>query len=574
MMLIIRNIAYIMTLALLPGTLTCIAQEELREEVSLHVDRNYYLAGDEIYFALYCTEAGSGLPSQISVLANVELVNHQGELVTREKILLKNGCGSGCFRIPRDVSSGEHIIRSYTTWMRNFGPGSFHYTPVLIIHPDKKYTAESIEAEINDSLQHPGKRGSNLDATVRISGLKEAYNSRDSIEFTLESPFQSGNPQNTTLSISIARSESQYHIPFLISEGNPDERVRISAWEELNFIPDMAGIQLSGSISRPGNGDPVVNSIVLLSFIDSITQIYSARSDSAGGFHFDLNGMHGRKDMIIQVPGEDQNLLITIIPDRSLDRIPDNEWHSLNKSELAGQYRQMLLEQQLSAAYDLDFAHNKAVPIPIEEIQHFPFYGESDHEIFMRNYVKLPVMEEVFRELGKRIFLSRLEGKYKVHILDIETNRIIGDHPFYFIDGIPFFDSEKLLGLDPSLIESISLKSRKYFMGGLVMDGIIDIRSKKGDATLVVFPRSAVREYIQGFQEGFIPALKNDTENDLRTPLYKTTLLFKSQIQFEKEEDVGFKLIAPDSKGNYTIAIRGITSEGIRVQQDYSFEVH
>ena len=487
MVLIIRNISYILILAALQYALPCKAQEELREELSLHVDRNYYLPGDQVYFAVYCTEAGSGLPSGISALANLELINRQGELLVRKKIRLKNGTGSGSFRIPRDLSSGEHIIRTYTSWMRNFGPGAFNYTPLLIIHPERKYMPGDGVAVIQDSLKYFKPEGSGKESGVQIQGLKKVYNSRDSIVFTLDPIVVSGIPQTATLSLSIARTDSQYPFNSDVLENRSKKQLNKSGWDKLKYIPDMNGIQLSGTVTR--SGEPVVNTDVLLSFIDTITEIYFVKSDSNGGFHFDLNGMHGTKDMIIQVPGDNQNILISIDPDRSMEMIPDYAWVSLNKSGLAGQFREMLLEQQLSVAYELSpDRRNASFSDPSGESEHFPFYGESDHEIIMEEFVNLPVMEEVFRELGKRVFLSREEGKYKARLLDLETNRIIGDHPYYFIDGIPFFDSEKLLELDPSLIKSISLKSRKYFMGDLVMDGIIDIRSKKGDAGLIDFP--------------------------------------------------------------------------------------
>jgi hypothetical protein len=191
----------------------------------------------------------------------------------------------------------------------------------------------------------------------------------------------------------------------------------------------------------------------------------------------------------------------------------------------------------------------------------------------MEDFVKLPVMEEVFRELGKRVFLEREDGKYKALILDLETNRIIGNHPYYFLDGVPFFDSEKLMELDPSLIKSISIKSRKYFMGDLVMDGIIDIMSKMGDAELIDFPRSAVREYFQGLQEHSEPVADYAPVNDRRVPFFKTTLLFEPRIEAGTEKIPDFQLIAPDSKGSYTIAIRGITPTGNPVHQDFIFHV-
>jgi hypothetical protein len=339
-------------------------------------------------------------------------------------------------------------------------------------------------------------------------------------------------------------------------------------------MPDMKGIQLSGTVTRLDTGEPEANRNVLLSFINTITEIYAVMSDSAGRFRFDLNGIDGRKDLIIQIPDHDQNLLISIDPDRSMEKIPDNAWISLYNDSLECRFREMLMEQQLSDAYGLSPARRDgSFPDNPKEKDHLPFYGESDHTIIMEDFVQLPVMEEVFRELGKRIFLVREEGKYKALILDLESNRIIGNHPYYFMDGIPFFDSEKLLNLDPSLIRSISIKSRKYFMGELVMDGIIDIRSKKGDAGLIDIPRSAVRQYFQGFQENSNPAAEYAPGTDRRVPFFKTTLLFETLIETGGEKTSGFQLIAPDSKGSYTIAIHGITTTGNLIYQEYMFRV-
>ena len=570
-----RNIAILLIPALMLTTAASFSQDELREEIAVHVDRNYYLPGEEIYFAVYCTEAGSGLPSRISVLANVELMNRQGELLLRKKLRLANGTGSGSMYIPMDLNSGEYMIRSYTSWMENFGPGTFHYTPLLIIHPSKKYIPVDEAAAHIDSLQYLKEEGTGKGSGIRIQGLEKTYDPRDSIVFTLEPIFDSGVPQTTTLSLSIARSESQYPFTPEIPDDRFEKAHLKSGWDDLKYMPDMKGIQLSGTLTRPGSGEAVANANVLLSFIDSITEIYELMSDRNGRFHFDLNGMHGMKDMIIQVPGNNQNILISIDPDRTMEMIPDYAWVSLHKSSLAGLFREMLLEQQLTAAYDLSPDRpDSPIPGPSLGNEHLPFYGEPDHQIIMEDFVNLPVMEEVFRELGKRVFLSREEGKYKARLLDVETNRIIGDHPFYFIDGVPFFDSEKLLDLDPSLIKSISLKSRRYFMGDLVMDGIIDIKSQKGDAGLIDFPRSAVREYFLGFPEDHLPVSETFSGSDRRIPLYKTTLYFKSSIETGKGKTACIKLIAPDSKGSYTIAILGISTDGIPIEENFSFHVH
>lgn len=117
-------------------------------------------------------------------------------------------------------------------------------------------------------------------------------------------------------------------------------------------------------------------------------------------------------------------------------------------------------------------------------------------------------------------------------------------------------------------------------MGDLIMDGIIDIKSIKGDAALVDFPRSAIREYFQGFQYPtpspghFTSGMKgNIKEQNSRIPVFKTTLLFESPVETGPDRSASFNLPAPDSKGSYTITIRGFTHRGIPVQKDVSFRV-
>ena len=171
----IRNISYILILAAMLAMTPGKAQDLPGEALSLHIDRNYYLAGDRIFFAVYCTEAGSGFPSRISVQANIELINQKGEIIGREKIILKNGSGGGSMHIPEEVNSGEHLVRSYTSWMKNFGPGIFHYTPILIIHPAKKYRPLVCKTDIQDSIQYKRNQTAHKTPGVQISGMKESY---------------------------------------------------------------------------------------------------------------------------------------------------------------------------------------------------------------------------------------------------------------------------------------------------------------------------------------------------------------------------------------------------------------
>ncbi len=557
------------------------SQPLYQEAVYLHLDRNYFLTGESIRFTIYCIEKGTGKPSAASKLANIELLDQEGSVVRQAKVRLSRGMGWGSIDIPADCGSEEHVIRCYTAWMRNFGPETFCYNTVLIIHPLKSYHPVT-------DREPPADKAGPFDPAeilpIGVTGLKQTYAPREPVIFTLKPRVPSGSASRARLSISVTRSGSYcLDSPFnSISSGFSGLRPDRPADQPLSihYLPDLEGLQLTGSVQQRMDGEAVVNATVLLSFIDSVPEVYQTRTDQRGCFHFDLNGLTGRKDVIIQTLAADGDVLITIDPDFSREPIPEPARISLQKENLDELYREMLLNQQLSRAYGTGVTDGQAGSanrlhsfVPDAGQLHLPFYGHFDHQVIMEDFIKLPVMEEVFRELGRRIYLLREQGSYKAAVLDLITNRIIGDQPYYFLDGVPFFDSQKLLDLDPAQIETIRLKSEKYFVGDLVMDGIIDIRSKKGDASLIDFPRSAIRQYFQAFSDGKEQPDGTPVLTDPRTPLFRTTLLFEPLREIASGDEATVEFSAPDAKGTFDIVIRGLADDGRRIAQHLSFEV-
>ena len=124
------------------------------------------------------------------------------------------------------------MIRSYTSWMRNFGPGTFNYTTILVIHPAKKYRPGNVETDNLESIQHKRKQAALKEAGFQIKGLKESYETRAHIAFTLTPLAISEIPQSATISVSIARSKSRYPSPFMNSSSHSDYPTSIYPREE------------------------------------------------------------------------------------------------------------------------------------------------------------------------------------------------------------------------------------------------------------------------------------------------------------------------------------------------------
>jgi len=96
-----------------------------QEKVYLHLDKPYYAIGDDIWFKAYTVNAKTGLPSAISGLLYVELINEKDSVTKQLKLPMRSGITWGDFKLVDSLSEGNYRIRAYTQWMRNAGPEFF-----------------------------------------------------------------------------------------------------------------------------------------------------------------------------------------------------------------------------------------------------------------------------------------------------------------------------------------------------------------------------------------------------------------------------------------------------------------
>jgi hypothetical protein len=93
----------------------------IREKAYLQFDKPYYAAGDTIYFKAYVTMGEEHLPSNISGVLHVDLLNTQNKVDQSLKLPLTDGAAWGDFSLPDSLPKGNYNIRAYTRWMLNDG---------------------------------------------------------------------------------------------------------------------------------------------------------------------------------------------------------------------------------------------------------------------------------------------------------------------------------------------------------------------------------------------------------------------------------------------------------------------
>ena len=116
-----------------------------QEKVFLDTDRSLYITGETIWISGYCVDAAVHIPTDLSKVLNVELLDAEGQSIKRERIQLADGFGKGQMFVSPDIKSGHYVLRAFTNWMKNFDPGFVFQKSLRIINPSVTTNQEIAE---------------------------------------------------------------------------------------------------------------------------------------------------------------------------------------------------------------------------------------------------------------------------------------------------------------------------------------------------------------------------------------------------------------------------------------------
>lgn len=93
-------------------------QNYSQEKVYLLLDKDQYVAGDQIFFQAFVFD-GYNL-SSISNTLYVELYDQNKNLIDKKILLIKDAKATGTFDIAKTLDENVYFVRAYTNWMANF----------------------------------------------------------------------------------------------------------------------------------------------------------------------------------------------------------------------------------------------------------------------------------------------------------------------------------------------------------------------------------------------------------------------------------------------------------------------
>jgi hypothetical protein len=321
---------------------------------------------------------------------------------------------------------------------------------------------------------------------------------------------------------------------------------------------------LYGRLINKGTQVPDPEQYLFLSMPGKKAMFQYAKTDKNGDFTFTLPLDNNIRDLIIQPENAERNNNIRIESSFS-DKYPESApAYRTSAKALSQDNSKLAVNYQVMKIYRSDILQDKSSGVAFTGGAR-RFYGKPDIELIMDDYIKLPVMQEVFFELMPGVFLKKKKTDYEITIADPVENRIYDNPPLLFIDGVVVKDPAIIANLDPEIVEEIDAVKSRYFVGEYLMFGLVNVITRAGDFSNITLPDYAVRipyrvtEPVNSFTSSdYTSAEKRQSH----IPDFRNTLYWNPSVKTDKKEKTVIEYWSSDFRSDYEIRVQGFDGDG------------
>jgi hypothetical protein len=321
---------------------------------------------------------------------------------------------------------------------------------------------------------------------------------------------------------------------------------------------------LSGIVKQNGTILPGAENSLTLTIPGKIASYYHTRTNNEGHFYFALPIDQILKNLVIQPGSQQESFSLEIQSPYSRNLPLSISFKDSVPMVLSGIFSDMGARYQVNKIFETsvkkDVEPGQIVSVPAKR-----FYGKPEIELIMDNYIKLPVMQEVFFELIPGVRLRERRSGYEMKILNPLTGIYYNEPGTVLIDGVIINDITTLATLDPDLVEKIDVIITPYLTGDYIHSGIVHVITRSGKFNNLSLPDNAVNlpyrvtEPVPLFSS---PDYSNPVKKQSRVPDFRNTLYWNPSLKPDKEGKISAEFWTSDLQGDYVIDIHGITSAG------------
>lgn len=340
------------------------------------------------------------------------------------------------------------------------------------------------------------------------------------------------------------------------------------------YLPEYDGHIVLGNVLNTKTNKPAPGIGTYFAPLDFPAKLFGAVSDQFGNVLYELKHFVGAKEVTIQTDlSKDSTYKVEIASPFSKDYSQKAGlpffFDKKNENELLTRSINM---QTGNAFLPRMYKENK--PVLTDSLA---FFGLPDEKYFLDDYTRFPTVEEVMREYVRGVLVRRRNKEFHFRMIDrLLPNTYYRTDPLTLLDGIPIFNIDKVMEIDPLKIKKIELMSSRYLLGGMQFTGIVSMSTYKNDlAGFELDPKVLVMSY-EGVQaERVFYSPKYDKASDLasRLPDFRNLLQWSPNIISDQAGKAQIQFFTSDQTGNYKVVVHGITENGVTGSKVIDFKV-
>lgn len=527
--------------------------------------------------------AGRGL--DITVASNkpsafgkeVHLFIHSRQRIRKQLTGVMDTNGRTQFTVPtEELENGISHVTLFDSELNPLAERLYFRQPTQLLKvqasSNKSIYSKRESASLNLTTQSPNHQlvPANLSLSLYKIDDIQGYDSLSIISYLLLTSDLKGRIENPAYYLSSAGDEKIKAIDNLMLTHGWTRftwtDVLKSKWPLTPFNPDHEGMTIRARVTD-NQENPIANASVLLSTVSKGNQLYAGTSNAKGVLTFYTRNLYGQNEITLQQIGKTTNSNITPID-------PFAESYS---SHAFQPYTVSRIQETSIRTYSI---HNQVQKgfhgnsLPTIQFDTVPAYGLPDKSYLLSDYVKFPLIKDVLAEYVFEVIVRKRESKFQLFTLNKVTQQFFESEPLILLDGVPIFDSDRIVTLQASQIKKLDVINRKIFYGAFVFSGIVSLTSHTGKISgSQMNPEAVVFDYVglQRPQEFYVPLEEQSMED--RLPDFRNVLLWSPNIKTDVTGKCSITFSTSDLPGQYIGVINGITKNGLPGSTTFTIEV-
>lgn len=496
--------------------------------VKLHAAQQVLVAGEDLWF-----DGTIGQAAKEVRIVHVHLLDRNGVIKADVTVQARDGSFQGYMEMPSGILSDYYFLDAT---LKGFAT-EVGMVPLIVIDP--KYPpvpCPSVMSAKDKELLSP----------LIIATDKKDYGLREKANVQI-TPL----PDRSQANVYISRADVLSDLLESASVSSHLVRRHQAQGEK-----ELEGHTLNVKVRSSGTADSVSGVRVIASLLGGQSLMSSGITDEKGKARLILPTFTGERSVVLS----------------ALQRKGQNVRIELEEDTLASEpiaFPCLRLEESMRAAIEtrlMNFRLAKEYhPFEIRQFQFedadtADFYGKPDKRYLLDDYVRFPNMQEILEEFVPEVRVKGAKDPQpELQILNLPAKFFFNDNGLILLDGIPVLNTRELMDMNPLLLESIDVVSRRYFLGNWELNGVIHYKSYKRDLAGFTLAPGQLLYPFRGIQEKALPA-NLEPGNNKRIPDL-SNLLYR-ELHMEVSKGVKLPVYTSDAAGDYLIRLVTIGKNG------------